>query len=70
MELSERIARLEALVARLEPCARDLKVILLQLARAEGKLQRGCTDVRSELRIVEQRVERAERRMRTAPRVD
>lgn len=63
MELSDRLSRLEALVSQQERFARDLDVIHLQLTRAEGKLQDGKTDVRSELRIVEQRLERAERRL-------
>lgn len=63
MELAERLSRLESLLAAVPALERDLEVINLQLARAEGKLSRGEHDVRSELRIVEQRLERAERRI-------
>jgi hypothetical protein len=59
--LNERLSRLEALSdPRTE---RDLAVIALQLTRAEGKLLKGQRDVRRELRIVAQRVDRAERRV-------
>jgi hypothetical protein len=60
--LSERLSRLEALGD--ERTAGDMRVIQLQLARAEGKLLRGQTNVRRELRIIEQRVARAEHRLR------
>jgi hypothetical protein len=63
--LTERLSRLEALE---DPrTARDLQVIGLQLARAEGKLLGGQRDVRRELRIVEQRLVRAERRIAKRP---
>lgn len=62
MTLSERLSRLEALGD--ERTAGDMRVIQLQLARAEGKLLRGQTNVRRELRIIEQRVARAEHRLR------
>jgi hypothetical protein len=59
--LHERLSRLKALSdPRTE---RDLAVISVQLTRAEGKLLRGQRDVRRELRIVAQRVVRAERRV-------
>jgi hypothetical protein len=59
--LSERLAALEALAdPRTE---RDLTVIRTQLARAEGKVLRGERDVRREVRIVEQRIVRAEHRV-------
>lgn len=59
--LSERLSRLEALSD--ERAAGDLAVIRLQLTRAESKLLKGDRDVRRELRIVEQRVARAEHRL-------
>jgi hypothetical protein len=43
-----------------------MRVIQLQLTRAEGKLLRGQTNVRRELRIIEQRVARAEHRLRAS----
>lgn len=65
MSLSERLSRLELLSdAR---TAGDLVVIRRQLARAEGKLLKGSRDVRRELRIVEQRIARAERRVSKTP---
>ncbi|MGP0051267.1 MAG: hypothetical protein ACLPZR_20815 [Solirubrobacteraceae bacterium] len=64
MSLSERLSRLEVL--RDARTAGDLAVIATQLARAEGKLLRGDPDVRWELGIVEQRIERAERRIAKA----
>lgn len=66
MEPSERLSRLEALVAASPALERDVEVIHLQLTRAEGKLERGDRDVRAELRIVEQRLDRAERRITRA----
>ena len=61
MSLSERLAALEALC---DPRTDgDLRVIRLQLTRAEGKLVEGRGDVRRELRIVAQRIARAERRV-------
>jgi hypothetical protein len=61
LSLSERLARLELLC---DPRTDgDLAVIRLQLTRAEGKLVQGRGDVRRELRIVSQRIERAERRV-------
>jgi len=44
--------------------AGDLHVIRLKLARAEGKLLKGDTGTRREMRIVEQRVARAEHPLR------
>ncbi len=65
VNLSERLAALESLDdARI---AGDLDVIRLQLTRAEGKLLRGQSDVRRELRIIEQRIALAERRLQNAP---
>jgi hypothetical protein len=59
--LSERLQRLDALA---DPrIARDLEVIGLQLARAEGILLGGGRDVRRPLRIIAQRIDRAERRV-------
>jgi hypothetical protein len=71
VELSERLARLEAIVAAGDPLARDLEVIRLQLIRAQGKVQGIETDVidtdaSSELRIVEERLARAEKRLSRA----
>ncbi|MGO9903467.1 MAG: hypothetical protein ACLP0J_28150 [Solirubrobacteraceae bacterium] len=61
MSLSERLSRLETTG---DPrTAGDLRVIRTQLTRAEGKLLGGRRDVRRELRIVEQRIARAERRV-------
>ncbi|MGD0386402.1 MAG: hypothetical protein ABSB73_09735 [Solirubrobacteraceae bacterium] len=60
MSLSVRLLRLEA--ADDPRTAGDLAVIALQLTRAERKLLAGGRDVRPELRIVEQRIVRAERR--------
>jgi hypothetical protein len=60
-DLSERLARLDA-AGGWHPG--DWRVIELQLTRAEGKLLKGQRDVRRELRIVEQRVLRAEHRLR------
>lgn len=62
MELNERMLRLETL-APPDLIARDMRVIRLQLARAEGKILRGQRDVRQEMRIIEQRVARAEHRL-------
>jgi hypothetical protein len=63
VSLSERLARIERLG---DPrTAGDLAVIALQLTRAEGKLLRGQRDVRPEVRIVEQRIVRAEHRIGT-----
>jgi hypothetical protein len=65
VSLSERLARLEALC---DPrTSGDLRVILLQLTRAEGKLLTGRGDLRRELRIVSQRIARAERRVAKDP---
>ncbi len=61
--LVDRLSHLEDAGAQHPGVARDLEVIKLQLARAEGKLLRGQRDVRREMRIVEQRVIRAERRL-------
>lgn len=59
--LSERLAYLEMLA---DPrTAGDLAVIALALARAEGKLIKGQRDVRWELQVVSQRIDRAERRL-------
>jgi hypothetical protein len=60
--LDDRLLRLEIL-AHPDPIVRDLEVIRLQLTRAEGKILRGHRDARRELRIIEQRVDRAERRL-------
>jgi hypothetical protein len=63
--LTERLSRLEALE---DPrTARDLRVIVVALARAEAKLLGGQRDVRRELRIVEQRLVRAEHRIAKGP---
>jgi hypothetical protein len=59
--LSGRLSRLDALG---DPrIARDLQVIALALTRAEGKLLKGRPDVRWELSVVEQRLDRAEHRI-------
>jgi hypothetical protein len=65
-DLVVRVSRLEALVAQRDAFAKDLEVVHLQLTRAEGKLQDGETDVRGEMRIVQERIEQAEKRLRRA----
>jgi hypothetical protein len=59
----ERLARIEMRSGESDGIERDLRVIRLQLTRAEGKILRGRQDVRRELRIIEQRVIRAEKRL-------
>ncbi len=65
MNLSERLSALES--SDDPRIAGDLDVIRLQLTRAEGKLLRGSLDMRRELRVIEQRIARAERRLQNAP---
>jgi hypothetical protein len=63
--LSERLSHLEALAD--ERTAGDLAVIRRQLAAAEGKMLSGqADDLPWRLRIIEQRIERAEHRLRAA----